>query len=74
MYQFNDGSYATINPDKLQVEVFNDPDGSNFVVSGFASAKNAQSFIIFGDLTTANRGNDYISITGSKEDLKWCPK
>jgi len=71
MYDFNDGCRAEIDRDNIAVKVYDDPDLGCFVVSGFSSLQNAESFITFGDLSTAGKDNAYLMIKKTDENLIW---
>ena len=66
-FDFEDDSYAIINPDNT-VSVFDD-EGRNYKIIGFESYERAKSFILFADFEKT--GNSYLSTTGSKEKLEW---
>lgn len=71
MFDFDDGSRAELDKTNKAVQVYNNPDLGDFLVSGFSSVKNAETFIRIGDLSTSGKENDYLLITRSSEHLKW---
>lgn len=71
MHDFDDGSRGELDKENKAVKVYNDPDLGDFLVSGFASIKNAETFITFGDLSTSGADNDYLVNTCSNEKLLW---
>ena len=67
--EYEDGSKAVIQSDNSVMVT--DHDGDVFIVSGFPTRSDARNFIMFGDLETHGKDNDFITITNPDYELYW---